>query len=124
MALEYLPYIYAAACIGVICFQLALIAGAPWGRATQGGQHAGVLPTRNRIIAAVSIIIVAGKALAISSAAGLWPVWPFWTAWIALAIQAVVTVLNWITPSRAERRVWAPITSLMLILASTVVFSA
>lgn len=113
-----------ASCIGVIGFQIALMTGAPWGHLTQGGQHHGALPCKNRIMAFISIFLVAGKALAIASAAGLWPLWPFWTAWAALALQSTVTLLNWITPSKPERWLWAPITTVMLALASTVVLTA
>lgn len=117
-------FIYVAACVGVIWFQFALIAGAPWGHLTQGGQQHGSLPTKNRIAACISVIILAGMALAIASAAGSWPLWPSWTAWAALAVQFVVTLLNWITPSKPERQLWGPITTTMLLLAATVVFTA
>ena len=117
-----LPYLYAAACLGVIGFQIALIFGAPWGHLTQGGQQEGSLKRSGRIAASVSIFIVIFKALAILSAGGLWPGWPAWTGWTALGIQSIVTLLNWITRSRPERLLWAPITSAMLILAALVIF--
>ena len=117
-------FIYLAACIGVIGFQFALIAGAPWGHLTQGGQQHGTLPTKNRIAACISVFILAGMALAIASAAGFWPLWPVWTAWAALALQSVVTLLNWVTPSKPERLLWGPITTIMLVMAATVVFTA
>ena len=79
-----------------ILFQLCLIAGAPWGRYTQGGQHESKLPTQNRISAAVSISIVLAMAAAVTSAAGLWPHWPRWTAWAVLALQMLSTGMNWI----------------------------
>lgn len=108
---------YAAFCGGIVVFQLCLIAGAPWGHVTQGGRLEGALPVQGRLVAAVSIPIVLCKALAVLSVAGLWPGWPFWTIWPALGVQLVVTMLNIITPSRPERRLWAPITSAMLALA-------
>ncbi|MEP5622777.1 MAG: hypothetical protein ABJP82_09380 [Hyphomicrobiales bacterium] len=119
-----MPFFYLAACIGVVGFQFALMAGAPWGHLTQGGQNHGALPTKNRIAAFISVFILAGMALAIISIAGFWPHWPVWTAWVALAIQSVVTLLNWITRSKPERRLWGPITTAMLVLAATVVFTA
>lgn len=112
---------YAAICLCVICFQVAIILGAPLGPVTQGGRHPGTLPLPNRIMAGASIFILGGLALAVVSAAGLWPRWPSWAGWAALAVQAIVTLLNWITPSRAERRLWAPITSAMLALAAVAV---
>lgn len=118
-----LPFLYLAACIGNIGFQVALMAGAPWGRVTQGGQHHGALPTPNRIAAFVSVFVLAGMALAILSAAGFWPFWPFWTAWVALAVQSLAVLLNWITPSKPERLLWGPITTAKLVVAATVVFA-
>ncbi|WP_373237883.1 hypothetical protein [Cohaesibacter celericrescens] len=115
-----MSYIYCAIILGVIGFQVALILGAPWGRITQGGQVDGPLPRSGRIIAAVSIAILVGMALAILSADGRWPGWPSWTGWAVVAMNAVMMVLNWITPSTAERKLWGPITTVILVLALTV----
>ena len=112
-----LAVVYAISCCGVIGFQIALIAGAPWGPITQGGTHERALPLSGRVAACASIFILLGLACAIRSAAGLWPFWPGWTAWIALAVQALSTLANWITPSKPERRLWAPITSFLLATA-------
>lgn len=105
----------------VIGFQLCLIAGAPWGRLTQGGRHDGALPASGRIAAGLSILLLAGMGGAIASAAGLFPGWPGWTGWVAIGVHGLSTVLNWITPSRAERNLWGPVTTLMLALAVWVV---
>mgnify|MGYP003571113002 CR=1 FL=1 len=113
---------YAAIVAVVIVFQLCLVAGAPWGRLTQGGRHEGSLPAPGRIAAALSIGLLVCMAAGISSAAGLFPHWPAWTAWAALAVQAPSMLANWATPSRAERRLWGPVTTLMLGLAVYVVF--
>lgn len=113
--------LYAVAIAGVIAFQIALIAGAPWGHLTQGGQVQGALPKSGRVIAVISIPINLCMALAILSAAGFWPNWPAWTSWAALALHGVVAVLNCITPSRAERRLWAPVTLIILLCAVLIV---
>ena len=120
---ENIPLLYAALCLGVICFQIALILGAPWGRITQGGTIRVKLPASGRMIAFVSIFILAGMALAILSASGAWPNWPRWTGWVALAVQSLSMILNWITPSRPERLLWGPITTLMLALAALAFFA-
>ncbi|SIN78194.1 hypothetical protein [Vannielia litorea] len=112
--------IYCALILGVIGFQIALILGAPWGRITQGGQVEGPLPRSGRIVAAVSIALLIAMALAILSADGRWPAWPSWTGWAAVAMNGVMTVLNWITPSPAERRLWGPITTVIFALAFAV----
>lgn len=116
-----LAFAYLVICIGVIGFQFALIAGAPWGHITQGGQHSGPLAMTGRITAGVSVFLLLGMAFSILSAAGLWPQWPSWTAWPALGLQALSTLLNWITRSVPERKLWAPITSVMLCLSASVV---
>ena len=108
---------YALIIVGVIGFQVALIAGAPWGVLTQGGQHEGALPASGRVAAGVSILLLIGMALAILSQAGFWPGWPRWTGWIALGIQALSSAANWATRSKPERKLWAPITSVMVMLA-------
>jgi len=106
-----------------ILFQVALIAGAPWGRFTQGGQNEGKLPTRNRILAGISIFILLAMGMAVLSSANIWPNWPSWTGWAFLGVQALSTIANWITPSVKERIVWGPITTIMLALVLIVMFS-
>ena len=109
-------HLYATAMLAIAFFQVALILGAPLGRYTQGGQHDGALPMSGRIIAAVSIPVVLFQGLAILPASGFPGLgWPVWTGWMALAVTGVSTVLNWITPSKPERWVWAPI---MLVLSA------
>ena len=92
------------------------------GRLSQGGQLDGALPLAGRIIAALSIVILGAIALAILSADGDWPNWPRWTAWVATAILAVSTVPIWITPSVAERELWAPIMTVMLSLTIAILW--
>lgn len=109
-----IAHLYATGCLAIVFFQIALIAGAPLGRYTQGGRHPGALPVSGRIIAAVSIPVLVFMALAILSAAGFPGLnWPRWTGWVAFGVQCVSTVLNLITPSRAERAVWGPIMGVM-----------
>ena len=119
--MEIAAFTYGAICLGVIAFQVALIAGAPWGRLTQGGSHDGPLPVAGRIGAAVSIVLLAAMAAAVISAAGLQPYWPRWTGWAALSVQLLSMILNWITPSKPERKLWGPVTTLMFVLAALVV---
>jgi len=118
--LEHMAYLLCCIIVGIVGFQVALIFGAPWGRLTQGGQIEGSLPLTGRIIAAISIGILTAIALAMLSAAGHWPNWPSWTAWLATGILAVSTLLNWITPSQVERKLWGPIMTFTLILAVSV----
>ena len=43
----------------VIAFQLALVAGAPWGHLTQGGRVEGPLPIGARAVALASAVLLA-----------------------------------------------------------------
>ena len=108
---------YAGMCAGLIVFHTCLVLGAPWGDLTQGGANPGILPLSARAFAALSAVLLAGMALSIMSHAGLWPSWPRWTVWVSLTIQGVTTVLNWITPSPRERRLWGPYVTVMTALA-------
>jgi hypothetical protein len=115
--------LYAVVCGGVIVFQICLIAGAPWGRLTQGGTHPEALPGSGRVFAAISAVLLTLMAGSVLSAAGIWPNWPRCMGWGALGIQAVSTLLNWITPSRPERRLWGPVTTAMFAMALVVLLS-
>jgi len=64
----------------------------------------------------------AALGYAVLSAAQVVPRWPLWTAYTTLGIQTVFGLLNWITPSKPERRLWGPITTVMLVLAVIAVF--
>lgn len=115
-----LTLVYSIFILGLVCFQIALIFGARWGRITQGGTHDGALPVQGRIIAAVSIILLLAMILSIRSISDDWPHWPRWTGWLTVTINSIMCVLNWITPSRAERLLWGPITSVIAILAASI----
>jgi hypothetical protein len=116
-----MSYVYCVMVLGNICFQIALICGAPWGRITQGGQVEGPLPASGRWVAAASILVLVAMAFGIVSAQGGWPGWPIWTGWVALAVNALSMVLNWITPSAAERRIWGPFMTVKCALAAAIV---
>ena len=74
-----------------------------------------------RIAAAVSIGLLAFMAAGVSSAAGYTPGWGAWSGYVAVGVQGLSALLNWITPSKPERRLWGPITTVMLALAIYVV---
>lgn len=115
---------YAALCLLLVGFQLALVAGAPWGHLTQGGLHRGALPVQARMLAALSAVLLAAMALAILMAAGaVDPLWPRVTGWAALAVTVLTAIANWATPSAPERRLWGPVTTVMLALSAYVMLA-
>jgi hypothetical protein len=77
-----------------------------------------------RIAAFAQSVVLVALAAAVLCRAGLamdqWRPASGWLVWIAVGLSAVSLVLNAITPSAGERRVWLPVAGLMLI-SSTVV---
>lgn len=103
---------------GVVVFQCALALGAPWGAYAMGGRFPGRYPPAMRIAALVQAVVLGLVALVVLSAAGL--VLPSlaqslpWLIWLAVAFSAVSLVLNAITPSAGERKIWVPVAVVML----------
>jgi hypothetical protein len=119
--------IYAIATLGVVAFEIALAAGAPWGSYAMGGASAGQFPPALRIAAIIQALLLAGMAAVILARAGLvlpgWSRVSHWLVWIVVALTALSLVLNLITPSARERAIWAPTLSLLLISSLIVAFS-
>ena len=111
--------VFAIAAVGVIAFQLALALGAPWGRYAMGGANPGRFPPPMRVAAAVQAVLIALLAVAVLSAAGL--VLPDvavafpWLVWVAVAVSALAVLLNAISRSAGERRIWVPVASVLLV---------
>ncbi|WP_343059906.1 hypothetical protein [Saccharibacillus deserti] len=103
----------------VILFQLMLALGMPWGSMAMGGRYPGRFPPAMRAAAVIQIAILAALALIVLSAAGL--MLPQWQAfsrsaiWFVVAFSIVATLLNLITKSVWEKRIWAPVSILMLV---------
>lgn len=116
--------IYAAVSAGVVAFQVALAAGAPWGSYAMGGAFPGQFPPTLRIAVLVPAALIVGMAAVVMSRAGLvlagWSHASRWLVWVVVAFAAVSLVLNLITPSAGERTIWAPV-ALLLLVSSAVV---
>ncbi len=120
--------LFAIAVAGVVAFQLAMALGAPWGAYSMGGRYPGRFPPAMRIAAVVQAVVLALLALVVLSAAGL--VMPSvadalpWAMWLAVGFSAVSLVLNLVTPSAVERRLWAPIGAVLLVTSLAVALTA
>jgi hypothetical protein len=116
-------FFFAAISAGVIAFQLALAAGAPWGAYALGGVFPGQFPLALRIAALAQAALIGGMAAVVMSRAGL--IFrgssraPRWLVWMVVAFSGVSLVLNVITPNPNERAIWAPVA--LLLLGSSVV---
>ncbi|MEY4898587.1 MAG: hypothetical protein RL294_398 [Actinomycetota bacterium] len=112
--------IQAVISLGVVVFQLALVAGAPWAEYTMGGQNKGRLPRSLRIGAAVSAAIMLAQAGHYLAQAGvipklLDPNGNNVVNWIWFGFSIAGLILNSISRSKKERNTWVPV-----LLASSV----
>jgi len=111
--------VFAIVAGGVIVFQLALALGAPWGRYAMGGVFPGRFPPRMRFAAIVQAGLIALLTVTVLSAAGV--VLPDvaatfpWLIWVAVLVSGVAVVLNAISRSAGERRIWVPVASVLLV---------
>jgi hypothetical protein len=120
--------LFAIVTAGAAGFQLALAFGAPWGAYAMGGAFQGKYPPLMRLAAVAQAGLLVLIALIVLSRAGLvlkqWEDVSSWLVWVVVAFSAVGSVLNTLTPSASERRIWAPITIVMLICSLAVALSA
>lgn len=119
--------VYAVVSLGVIAFQLALAAGAPWGAYAMGGAFPGQFPPEMRVAAVVQAVILALLSLVVLARAGItllkWSHTSRWLIWVVVAFSAISLILNTITPSAGERAIWAPVALIMLICSVIVAVS-
>lgn len=105
-----------AACGALGVFQLALSAGAPWGRAAYGGTHHGVLPGRLRVVSGVAAVGYGVGAVLILRGNGS----PRARAHAFTALSAfmgVGAVANGVSRSPVERALWTPFSAATALLA-------
>ena len=108
----------------VSAFQLALALGAPWGSYAMGGAFPGRFPARMRVAAVVQAGLLGLVAAIVLASANV--VFQMldpelrWLIWLPVAVSAAAVVLNLITPSAGERRIWVPV-SLVLLASSLLV---
>jgi len=119
---------YAIVVTGVVAFQVALALGAPWGSYAMGGAFPGRFPPRLRVAAIVQGVLLAGTIAVILARAGI--ALPElsdatnWLTWAVVAIAFVALILNAISPSAGERRIWVPVTLGMLASSLVVALTA
>jgi len=120
--------VFALVTAGVVVFQLALAFGAPWGEYAMGGRYAGTYPREMRVAAVGQAALLAAIAVFVLSAAGL--VLPSMARtlpgliWAVVAFSVVSLVVNTITPSAGERRIWVPVAVVMLVTSLIVALGA
>ena len=119
---------FALVTAGIIVFQLALALGAPWGSYAMGGKFPGRYPPAMRVAALAQTALLAFLAVIVLSDAKL--VLPALSEglpsliWLSVVFSAVSVVLNAITPSLGERKVWLPVAVVMLASSLAMALSA
>jgi hypothetical protein len=116
--------VFAVVAGGVVAFQFALALGAPWGAYAMGGSFPGRFPTALRVAAVVQGLVIGLLAVVVLSDAGVavpdiaaeFP----WLIWVPVAVSALAVVLNAISRSAGERRIWVPV-AVVLLVSSLVV---
>lgn len=110
--------VFVVVAAGAVAFQIALALGAPWGAYAMGGAFPGRFPPRLRVAAVVQAALVAVLAGVTAARAGLIDVRIVddlpWLVWLVVAFSAVSLVLNAISRSAGERRIWVPVAIAML----------
>ncbi len=116
--------IYSLVTLVVVAFQFALALGAPWGAYAMGGAFPGRFPPKVRLAALAQAILLGLLAAVVLSRAGLvlpqWSQASVWLTWVIVAFAVISVVLNAITPSAGERRLWLPVTLVLLASSLTV----
>jgi hypothetical protein len=117
--IKYIALIYIIVSSVVIIFQIALVFGAPWGNLTLGGKWRGRLPGKARIIPLFSIVVLLFLII-IAAARTQIAFDQIYNSskiliWIVVGYNILGTIMNAITPSRSERKLWLPVIVFMLL---------
>ncbi|MEY4434357.1 MAG: hypothetical protein RIR16_397 [Actinomycetota bacterium] len=100
-------------------FQMALMLGAPLGEYAFGGQHRGRLPIGFRIGSAISALVYLGIAGHYLAQIGLFnqllpDALNSLVNWGLVGLNVVSLILNSISRSKLERKLWVPVILLLL----------
>ena len=110
----------------IILFQLGLTLGMPWGEASMGGKFPGKYPPKMRIVSLInSLILIFIAVIVLVRADILLPQYKSISniaIYFVVGFSAIATILNIITRSKIERKLWAPVATLLLITSIIVAF--
>lgn len=122
--ISFAAWAYACLSLLVVLFQVALALGAPYGHLAMGGRFPGRFPPAMRVAAIVQGALHIALTLAVLERAGqITTPLPGWLFWVACAMILVAAPLNLVTPSRAERALWGPVTVIMLASIGVIAFA-
>ena len=112
-------WLYTIVAAGLILFQLALAAGAPWGEFAMGGAFPGQFPPTLRVAAVLQAALIVGMVTVVLARVGIfftgWVRRTRWLIWVVVGYGVIGLILNLITPSTGERALWGPVALVMLV---------
>lgn len=122
MLADFASWFLVIATVAVALFQLSIVLGAPVGDYAYGGQMTGVLSTRYRIISIVSMLLMLAIAGHYLAQLGFFqpllaPDLNAVSNWGFVAFFVLAAVMNNITKSKKEKRVFGSLTIAMLLAA-------
>lgn len=118
-------WVYVAVALVAAAFQLGLAAGRPWGHLAMGGRYPGEWPAGLKAGAVFQAAVLVFMGLVMLTVAGVGDLAP-WAAeskWPVVAVSGLSFLLNVVTPSAPERRLWAPPTGVMFVASLVVALS-
>lgn len=127
MTTSLIAHIFTFLMMITVTFQLALVAGMPWGELTLGGKYPGVIPKNKRWIPLFSIILLLVGGLIVETRAG-----NLFTEWVKISEIAVWVVVSYCglgvlanaaTPSKWEYIIWLPVVTAAFISSLLVALS-
>jgi len=92
-----------------------------------GGKYKGKYPPKMRVVSFINILVLSFLMITVLIRAGVF--YPEYqaktlvTMWFVAGFTWLSTVMNWITPSRIERKIWGPVTTIQLICVMIIIFS-
>ncbi len=108
----------------VVLFQFALVIGFPWGEYAMGGRFKGKYPIPMRIAAVfqIFILLLLGVIVIIKARLAFENFHSIAVSgiWLVVGFCILATILNFLTKSVVEKKIWAPI-SLLLLISSFIV---
>ncbi|RJP62537.1 MAG: hypothetical protein C4543_01775 [Ignavibacteriales bacterium] len=126
MLILILSLIFVGLSLFTVAFQLGLFLKKPWGEYTMGGKVKGVLPLHLRISALIQSFLILFNGFVVLNHGDVFNLLPspFTQGWMIfiIVLMSISFILNVITPSHKERRLWGPITLVMLISGLIIFF--
>lgn len=119
-AQEIAVIISVVALVAVGLFQIGLALGAPMGEYAFGGQNPGRLPLPYRIASGISVLVYLGIAGHYLAQIGVFepllaPNLNSVVNWALVGFNALALILNSISRSSKERKLWVPVLLLMTV---------